>query len=76
MSHYTFYMDEILNKNYLFQEEEPLFSTSYFNLNSLLPALTSNTYTFIYHKLTAYSYAKYKEKYDYSRQKRRSFYAK
>ena len=33
MSHYTFYMDDILNKNYLFQEEvkeESLFSTNYF----------------------------------------------
>jgi len=76
MSHYTNYIDEILNKNYLFQEEEPLFSSSYLNLNSLLPAFTCNTYTFIYHKLTAYSYTKYKEKYEYSLQKRRSFYAK
>ena len=41
MSHYTFYMDEILNKNFLFQEEEKkvkeesLFSRDYLDLNSL-----------------------------------------
>ena len=76
MIHSTNYFDEILNKNYLFIEEKPLFSNSYLNLNSLLPVFTCNTYTFICHKLTAYSYATYKENYDYSLQKRRSFYAK
>jgi len=79
MSNYTFYMDEILNKNYLFQEEvkeESLFSTNYLNLNSSIPTLSSNSYSFVYHKLTAYVYAKYKENYDYSRQKRHSFYVK
>jgi len=82
MSHYTFYMDEILNKNFLFQEEEKkvkeesLFSRDYLDLNSSIPTLSSNSYSFVYHKLTAYVYAKYKERSVYSRQKRHSFYVK
>lgn len=79
MSHYTFYMDEILNKNFLFQEEEKkvkeesLFSCDYLDLNSSIPTLSSNSYSFVYHKLTAYVYAKYKEKYNL---RGRSFYIK
>ena len=79
MSHYTFYMDEILNKNFLFQEEEKkvkeesLFSRDYLDLNSSIPTLSSNSYSFVYHKLTAYVYAKYKEKYNL---RGRSFYIK
>jgi hypothetical protein len=77
MSHFTYDLNAILDNNYLFQEkEEPLFSTNYLNLNSPIPTLSSNSYSFVYHKLTAYVYAKYKEKYDYSRQKRHSFYVK
>ena len=79
MSHYTLFINDILNKNFLFQEEvkeESLFSSSYVNVNDIKPALLSNSYTFIYHRLTTYSYAKYKEKYDYLRKKTRSFYAK
>jgi len=83
MSHYTLFINDILNKNFLFQEEvkekvkeESLFSSSYVNVNDIKPTLLSNSYTFIYHRLTTYSYAKYKEKYDYLRKKTRSFYAK
>ena len=83
MSHYTVFINDILNKNYLFQEEvkpkvkeESLFSSSYVNVNDIKPTLLSNSYTFIYHRLTTYSYAKYKEKYDYLRKKTCSFYAK
>lgn len=83
MSHYTLFINDILNKNFLFQEEvkekvkeESLFSSSYVNVNDIKPTLLSNSYTFIYHRLTTYSYAKYKEKYDYLRKKTRSFYEK
>ena len=83
MSHYTLFINDILNKNFLFQEEvkekvkeESLFSSSYVNVNDIKPTLLSNSYTFIYHRLTTYSYAKYKEKYDYLRKKTCSFYAK
>ena len=83
MSHYTLFINDILNKNFLFQEEvkeevkeESLFSTNYLDLNSSIPTLSSNSYSFVYHKLTAYVYAKYKERSVYSRQKRHSFYVK
>ena len=83
MSHYTLFINDILNKNFLFQEEvkekvkeESLFSSSYVNVNDIKPTLLSNSYTFIYHRLTTYSYAKYKEKYDCLRKKTCSFYAK
>ena len=66
MSHYTLFINDILNKNYLFQEEEK-------KVNSSIPTLSSNSYSFVYHKLTAYVYAKYKEKYNL---RGRSFYIK
>ena len=74
MSHYTFYMDEIINKNYLFQEkikEESLFS--YYNLTSIAPAFTSNSYTLICHNTNACMYQKYITKY---KQRGRSFHIK
>ena len=77
MSHFTYNLNEILDNNYLFQEEEePLFSNIYFNLNSEIPIFTSNTYTFIYHKLTADMYNKYLFKLNQTLQRRKSFYIK
>lgn len=77
MSHFTYNLNEILDNNYLFQEEEEsLFSSTYFNLNSEIPIFTSNTYTFIYHKLTADMYNKYLFKLNQTLQRRKSFYIK
>jgi len=77
MSHFTYNLNEILDNNYLFQEkEEPLFSGTYLNLNSVVPIFSSNSYTFIYHKLTSDMYNKYLFKLNQSLQRRRSFYIK